>query len=204
MTATTTTTATTTLCLVLDAEADLAQATALDGFHDLDDEARAALVAAYEDAFATVAKRLYGTQVDLFIGGADADPGEVHRHLSRNADEDAAREAWQAIHDEIDLRELPDRVDLTDGLDVHEQIVTAPALAFGVCDPAYGDPDVWIVKRDGTDEHAFNGEPTAWLAWEIDGVDGLDVVVDELGYEPVPGAKWETAGDFVTLAVRPY
>ena len=193
-----------TLYLALDAEEDLAQASALDGFHDLDDEARAALVAAYEDAFATVAKRLYGTQVDLLIGGADADPGEVHRHLSRNADEDAAREAWQAIHEELDLRELPDRIDLTDGRHVHEQVTTAPALAFGVCDPAYGDPEVWIVRRSGTDEHAFNGEPFASRAWEIDGVDGLDVIVDELGYEPVPGATWEESRDFTTLAVRPY
>lgn len=200
----TATTATTTLYLVLDAEADLAQATALDGFHDLDDEAREALIAAYEDAYIAVAKRLYGDRVDLLIGGADADPGEVDRHLSGNADEDAARDAWQAIHDELDLRERPDRVDLTDGRHVHAQISTAPALAFGVCDVAYGDPEVWIVKRDGTDEHAYNGEPVASRAWKIDGVDGLDVIVDELGYEPVPGATWEATGDFTALPVRPY
>ena len=198
----TATTATTTLYLVLDAEADLAQASALDGFHDLDDEARDALIAAYEDAYIAVAKRLYGDRVDVLIPDDGAAADDWWR---RNADEDAARDAWQAIHDELDLTERPDRVDLTDGRHVHEQISTAPAVAFAVCDAAYGEPEVLIVERDGTDQRAYNGEPVVRAPWRnpTENPVALYTIVDSLGYLSTCGAIWEPAGDFLTLAVAP-
>ena len=93
----------TTLYLVLDAEYDLSQASAINGFHDLDDEGRQDLVASFETAFLAVANRLYGDRVDVL---ATDDGAQADAWWRRNTDEDAkdaARTAWQAIHDEVGI-----------------------------------------------------------------------------------------------------
>lgn len=187
--------------VALDAAYDLAEASALPGFHDLDDEAREALVAAYERMFIAVARRRYGTRVDVLIpdDGAAADDW-----LRGTVDLDATHEVWQAIHDEIGIGQKPDRIVLDAGADLQDEVATAPAVAFAVGD-ADGPPEVLIVERAGTGSDAYDGEPDVRAPWAArDGDDAaLDRLVASLGYRPMVGATWQDAGNFATLAVRP-